>query len=56
MIWHILPVDDIKPHEELSTCACEPKVEKAPNGDLLVLHNSYDGREAIEVFDEIVNK
>jgi len=55
MIWHILPIKDIKEHEELSTCECEPKVEMQDSGALLIIHNAFDGREAIEIFNNIIN-
>lgn len=55
MIWHILPVNDIKEHDESSVCNCEPKTEIQENGDILIVHNSYDGREAIEMANEIIN-
>lgn len=48
MTWHILPIDDLKPHLEKSTCECLPRVEVLENGNLMVVHNSYDGREHIE--------
>jgi hypothetical protein len=44
---HILPINDIDEHEELSTCKCNPKlIEK--NGELILVHNSFDKREVIE--------
>jgi len=54
--WHLLPVNDLKEHEESTTCECEPKIEFQENGDMLIIHNSFDGREAIEMFNEIINK
>lgn len=45
MIWHILPNEDTKEHEESSTCECYPLVELAEGGDMLIIHNAYDGRE-----------
>jgi len=54
MIWHVIPINDVNPHTELSTCECTPRVEEVPNGDLMVIHNAWDGREAIEIFNEIV--
>ena len=54
--WHILPINDTEEHEKLSTCKCQPEVQILEEGDLLVIHNSFDGREAIEMFNEIVNK
>ena len=47
--WHIEPINDLKEHEQASTCPCNPKVEVIPDtGDLLIIHNSYDGREQFE--------
>lgn len=54
-IWHTLPVDDIEEHEESSTCKCEPEVEKV-EGDLLIIHNSFDGREAVEWANDILDE
>ena len=48
MTIHILPVNDLKPHIEASTCECKPKVEMLEDGEMMVVHNSYDGRERIE--------
>lgn len=55
MNWHLLPTNDLKPHEETSTCGCEPNVEILENGDMMIIHNSFDGREAIEMFNDIIN-
>ncbi len=49
MNWHVTPVDDIKQHEESTTCHCNPRVEHV-NGNMVVIHNSFDGREGIEQF------
>jgi len=48
MIYHILPTNDLEPHEESSTCKCLPEVEVIDNGDMLIIHNSFDGREQVE--------
>ena len=53
--YHITPVDDLKDHEESTTCECEPRLEWQPNGDLIVVHASWDGREAVEEFYETLN-
>ena len=48
----VVPVDDIMPHDEESTlCPCEPKVEFI-NGGMLIVHNSFDGRELREKCQE----
>jgi len=54
MNCHILPINDLKEHEELTTCECEPKIDILDNGDMLIIHNSFDGREAIEMVKEII--
>ena len=45
---HILPINDLKKHEESTTCECNPKIEILEDGEIMVIHNSYDGREFIE--------
>lgn len=52
MNWHVIPIDDLKPHEELSTCACAPRAISV-GGNLLIVHNSYDQRE---ISEKIVEK
>ena len=42
---NILPINDLEEHEELSTCKCNPSVEILDNGDIMILHNAFDGRE-----------
>lgn len=60
MTWHILPINDIYTHEENTTCRCRPSIE-LENGDMIVIHNSFDGREYIEQltdnidYDKMVN-
>lgn len=49
----VIPVGDIEPHEESTTCKCEPKVIYE-NGEMIVVHNSFDGREGLEWFNEII--
>ena len=44
---HIVPLNDLKEHEESSTCECCPSVE-FENGEMIVVHNSFDGRELNE--------
>ena len=47
MTYHILPINDIEEHEEATTCKCKPEV-KFENENMIVIHNSFDGRERIE--------
>ena len=52
---NVLPKNDIKEHTEQSTCDCNPTVF-FKDSEIVIIHNSFDGREAIEMFNEIVNK
>ena len=54
---NIIPINDLKEHIEDSTCECNPKAEILENGDILIIHNSYDGREIVEnIIEEIFKK
>lgn len=44
---HVLPVDDLREHEETAECWCSPRLEYAGVGEV-VIHNSMDGRELYE--------
>ena len=44
---HVLPVDDVKPHTETTSCPCNPRVEVI-GANLLVVHNAFDHREIME--------
>lgn len=45
---HVLPVNDIGLHADSGVyCNCNPKF-KWVEGTLLVIHNSFDGRELFE--------
>jgi len=48
MIYHILPNNDLEEHLEKSTCKCNPNSEILENGDIMIIHNSFDRREVIE--------
>ena len=51
---HILPINDLEAHEESTTRKCEPKIIEE-NGELIVVHNSFDGREGLEWTEEILH-
>lgn len=55
MILHIMPINDIKEHIDSSTCSCCPSAELQENGDIIMLHNSWDGREYVEQLIEDKN-
>lgn len=54
MIWHVTPNNDLKEHRDDSTCECDPRI-KHVNGNTIVIHNSYDGREGVEWANELLN-
>lgn len=56
MNWHILPNNDLKPHIEYgSICHCDPTVKLLDGGDIMIVHNSFDGREGLEIANEILS-
>jgi hypothetical protein len=44
---HVIPVNDMREHDEQPGCWCEPRVEAEGEG-VVIIHNSMDGRELIE--------
>ena len=54
MAIHVYPIDDFKDHLLESTCDCNPAVT-IQNGEMIICHNSFDGREIIEEVNEILN-
>lgn len=51
---HVYPVNDSDTHDLHSTmCHCGPRVEFNA-GEMIVWHNSFDGREIIEMVNEIL--
>lgn len=56
---HVYPVDEEKEHELQHKfypfCKCLPRSE-VKNGKLIITHNSFDGREGLEMAKEILNK
>lgn len=60
---HVYPLLDEKEHElEGTMCPCEPRVEWAdpithlPHREVLVIHNAFDCREAVEQAERILEK
>lgn len=50
---HIIPLNDLKPHEESTTCDCEPSIIEQ-SGEMICIHNAYDGREGLELANQIL--
>ena len=51
----ILPVNDIKNHDEESTVGLHSQTVEFINGEMLLIHNSFDGREFEEQIKEILD-
>lgn len=63
-VYHIYPRNDLKEHylecvypvTGYPYCPCECSPQFKEEGDaLLIVHNSFDGREAVEIANEILN-
>jgi len=52
--YHVLPNNDIKNHTESYSCSCHPEIQ-TENGNVIIVHNSFDGREGVEWTNEILN-
>ena len=42
--WHVVPVGDLKEHDNSPDCWCRPWLDPCADG-MLYVHNSLDGRE-----------
>ena len=46
---HVMPIDDLREHDETRTCWCGPRLETADDLETtIVVHHALDGRELIE--------
>ena len=50
----VTPVNDVKEHRESYVCHCLPEV-KHESGNMIIVHNSFDGREGVEWAKGILN-
>lgn len=54
-IYHIYPENDPQEHNlEAASCSCIPKI-MFEEGDMLIIHNSFDGREILEEIESELN-
>lgn len=52
---HAYPINDLEQHDlEGTQCKCNPKVIIEPNAKIIIVHNSFDGREGVELANEIL--
>ncbi len=54
MTTHITPLNDLRPHIDSTACDCQPRVTWY-EGDMIVIHNSWDGREGLELAMEVLD-
>lgn len=55
-IYHILPINDTKPHKDTGfDCPCKPKWQVI-NSHILIIHNAFDCRERKEELIAQVNE
>ena len=46
---HIVPNEDSMPHTIGRYCDCDPRYDITDYGKLIIVHNSYDARELLEI-------
>jgi len=54
-MYNVYPTNDLEEHLLNSTCKCKPKVV-IENGEIILVHNSFDKREIIEELLQYFNK
>ena len=52
---HVVPLNDILEHSNDSDCWCDPEVNIV-GADLVIVHNSFDGREERETEGQWTNR
>lgn len=54
-IYHVIPLNDLREHLEtiIPPCPCNPRIERE-NDSVICIHNSFDGREGLEMAKEIL--
>lgn len=46
---HVLPIDDLRAHEETLACWCAPTLKQVDGStSYVVVHHAADGRELVE--------
>lgn len=56
---HIHPICDIEEHDTSdlgNTCKCNPAVIIEPDSEMIIIHNSFDGREGVEWVNEVLKQ
>ena len=53
--FHVIPIDDDEPHTLSRKCECRPFPNAIDEISTIVVHNSFDGREAYEEAMKLLN-
>lgn len=53
--YHIVPLDDDHAHTLSRECECRPRPQAVDEISTMIIHNSFDGREAYEEAMSIIN-
>ena len=48
---HLIPFADVKDHIESIHCPCNPTTEKDEDGELVVIHNAFDGSDKEDIMN-----
>lgn len=51
--WHVVPIDDLREHEDSAQCWCRPSEDDEEPG--VWVHRAMDGREAFETGERRVS-
>jgi len=54
-VYHVVPIDDDDEHQFSRMCICRPRVQAVDDMSTMIIHNSFDGREAYEEAIQIIN-
>jgi len=53
--YHVVPLDDDQEHQLSRECECRPRAKAVDDLSTIIVHNSFDGREAYEEAMGIIN-
>lgn len=53
--YHVVPLDDEHEHMLSRQCECVPRAKAVDDMSIIIVHNSFDGREAYEEAMGIIN-
>lgn len=48
---NVYPLDDVQEHSLSQYCLCHPRLQEVGLNGLIIIHNSWDGRERTQLVD-----